>query len=440
MGKLLARHIPVAVIGHSRGSEFAICALMTPSLTSPVKCGVRLCAGPLSPHIALYRAKLEGLGYVPAQVLYLLRFFAKLDLWLLRRKQRLWQLNEKKVDEFLNRLRAKHPAICHGTRSASRLLLTVLRDIGVVAPKREPVATSPAERLANQYRVFLKEERGLVCATIDNYSRHVDAFLAEQFGSGRINLRALGVSDIGAFVRRHAPRHGRGWAAQMVTALRSFFRFAQLQGIIKLDLAPLVPSVPSWEMSGPPKHLRSEDVQRVLSACDQSTLKGKRDYAILLLLARLGLRAGEIVALQLDDIDWANGELVVRSNKGDGWARLPLPMDVGRALERYLTVRPPSPYRNVLVRGYAPYTPFVASGPVSVLVRKAIERAGVKSARTGAHIFRHSLATEMLRRGASLTEIGSVLRHRDPDSTAIYAKVDLEALRELAVPWPGGAR
>ena len=377
---------------------------------------------------------------MPAQVLYYLRFFAKLDLWLLRRKQRLWHLNEKKVDKFLNRLRAKHPTVCHGAPSASRLLLTVLRDMGVVTPKREPVATSPAERLANQYRVFLKQERGLVCATIFNYSRHVDGFLAEQFGSGRINLRALGVSDIGAFVRRHAPRHGRGWAAQMVTALRSFFRFAQLQGVIKLDLAPLVPSVPSWEMSGPPKHLRSEAVQRVLSACDQSTVKGKRDYAILLLLARLGLRAGEIVALQLDDIDWANGELVVRSNKGDGWARLPLPMDVGRALEQYLMVRPPSPYRNVFVRGYAPYTPFVASGPVSVLVRKAIESAGVKSARTGAHIFRHSLATEMLRRGASLAEIGSVLRHRDPDSTGIYAKVDLEALRELALPWPGGAR
>ena len=345
---------------------------MTPSLTSPVKCGVRICAGPLSPHIASYRAKLEGLGYRPAQVLYHLRFFAKLDLWLLTRKQRLWQLNEKKVDKFLKRLRAKHPTVCHGAPSASRLLLTVLRDIGVVAPKREPVATSPAERLANQYRVFLKQKRGLVCATVYNYSRHVDRFLAEQFGSGRINLRAVGVSDIGAFVRRHAPRHGRGWAAQMVTALRSFFRFAQLQGVIELDLTALVPSVPSWEMSGPPKHLRSEAVQRVLSACDRSTVKGKRDYAILLLLARLGLRAGEIVALQLDDIDWANGELVVRSKKGDGWARLPLPMDVGRALERYLMVRPPSPYRNVFVRGYAPYTPFVASGPVSVLVRKAI--------------------------------------------------------------------
>jgi integrase len=160
----------------------------------------------------------------------------------------------------------------------------------------------------------------------------------------------------------------------------------------------------------------------------------------LLLLARLGLRAGEIVALQLDDIDWANAELTIRSKKGDGWARLPLMVDVGQALARYLAVRPPSAYRNVFVRDYAPYTPFAFSGAVSDLVRKAIERAGVKSARNGAHVFRHTLATEMLRRGASLTEIGRVLRHRDPDSTMIYAKVDLGALRELALSWPGGAR
>lgn len=401
---------------------------------------MRICGGPLSPHIALYRAKLEGLGYTPALVLYHLRLFAKLDLWLLRRKQRLWQLNEKKVDKFLKRLRAKHPNVCRGASSASRVLLTVLRDIGVVAPKRDPLASSSAERLANQYRVYLGEKRALDRATIYNYSRHIDRFLAEQFGSRPVNLRALGVSDIGQFVRRHAPQHGRGWAAQMVTGLRSFFRFAQLRGVIKSDLAAWVPSVPSWEKSGPPKHLPFEAVQRVLRACKRSTVKGKRDYAILLLLARLGLRAGEVVALELDDIDWADGELVVRSKKGDGWARLPLPVDVGRALERYLMVRPPSSYRNVFVRGYAPYTPFVASGPISVLVRKAIERAGVESAKTGAHIFRHSLATEMLRRGASLAEIGRVLRHRDPDSTAIYAKVDLKALRELALPWPGGAR
>ena len=413
---------------------------MTPSLTSPVKSGVRVSDGPLTMHIASYRAKLESLGYVPAQVVYHLRFFAKLDLWLLRRKQRLWWLDEEKVRRFLTQLRNQHPAGYRGARSGLRLLLSFLRDVGVVAPKSKPTVSSPSQRLADRYRAFLKEERGLDRATIYNYSRHIDRFLTEHFGSRPVELHALGTSQIAAFIRRHAPRGGRGLAAQMLTGLRSFFRFAKLRGLTASDLAAAVPAVPSWEMSGPPKHLPAEAVQRVLAACERSTVRGKRDYAILLLLAGLGLRAGEIVALQLDDIDWGNGQLAVRSKKGDGWARLPLPIDVGRALVRYLKVRPPSPYRNVFVRGYAPHTPFVASGPISVLARKAIEKADVKSARTGAHVFRHSLATEMLRRGASLDEIGRVLRHRDPNSTAIYAKVDLGALRKLALPWPGGAR
>ena len=411
---------------------------MTPSLTSPVKSGVRICGGPLTAHIALYRAKLELSGYTPDTVLYHLRLFAKFDLWLLRRKRRLWRLHENDADRFLERLQ-RHPSVCHGGRSALRLLFKVLREVGAVAPKRE-IPGSPAQRLANEYRVFLKEKRGLDRATIYHYSRHADRFLAEQFGTGLVNLRALGTAEVTAFIRRQAPRFGRGQAAQIVTGLRSFLRFARYRGAIATDLAAAVPPVANWAMSGLPKYLPAEAVQRVLGACERSTVRGKRDYAILLLLARLGLRGGEIVALQLDDIDWPSGELTVRSKKGSGWARLPLPNDVGRALARYLAVRPLSAYRNVFVRGYAPYTPFVATGPVSVLVRKAIERAGVKSARTGAHVFRHSLATEMLRRGASFDEIGRVLRHQDPDSTAIYAKVDLGALRELALPWPGGAR
>lgn len=413
---------------------------MTPSINSPVKSGVRVSNGPLAAYIAPYRAELESLGYVPAQVVYHLRLFAKLDLWLLRRKRRLRWLNEEKVEQFLAQLRRKLPAGYRGARSGLRLLLGFLRDVGVVVPKGKPTANSPSLRLADRYRAFLKEDRGLDCATIYNYSRHIDQFLVERFGTGPVELRALDTAQIASFIRRHAPRGGRGLAAQMVTGLRSFFRFARLRGLTAADLAAVVPSVPSWEMSGPPKHLPTKAVQHVLAACERSTVRGKRDYAILLLLARLGLRAGEIVALQLDDIDWGNGQLAVRSKKGDGWARLPLPIDAGRALAQYLKVRPSSSYRNVFVRGYAPHTPFAASGPVSVLARKAIEKAQVKSARTGAHVFRHSLATEMLRRGASLDEIGRVLRHRDPNSTAIYARVDLGALRKLALPWPGGAQ
>lgn len=413
---------------------------MTPSLTSSVICGVRVAGGPLRGFIAPYRAKLEALGYVRGMVLYHLRNVAKFDLWLLRRKLRLAGIDEQIVDRFLDQLRAKHPKVSRGAPSALRQFLTLLRDAHVVAPKREVVACHPAQRLSGRYRDFLRGERGLDRATIGNYSRHVDRFLVEHYGTGRVNLRALRTSDITTFVRRHAPRFGRGWAAQMVTGLRSFFRFARYKGLIATDLAAVVPPVANWALAGLPKYLPPGAVPRVLGACDQSIVKGKRDYAILLLLSRLGLRAGEIVALRLEDIDWANAELSVRSKKGDGWARMPLPADVGQAVARYLEVRPRSPYRNVFVRDYAPYTPFAASGPVSVLVKKAILRASVKSARTGAHVFRHTLATEMLRRGASLDEIGRVLRHKDPDTTAIYAKVDVEALRELALPWPGGAR
>ena len=220
---------------------------MTLSLTSPLKSGVRVSDGPLTAHIAVFRAKLEALGYAPTMVLYHLRLFAKLDLWLLRSKLRLWRLDEEDTHRFLVRLRAKHPYACRGGRSALRLLLKVLRDAGVVAPKRDLIPDNPARRLAREYRVFLEEERGLDRATIYNYSRHIDRFLAEHFGSGRVNLRALGVSDIAAFVRRHAPQHGRGWAAQMVTGLRSFFRFAQFRGVIGSDLGALVPAVPNWK-------------------------------------------------------------------------------------------------------------------------------------------------------------------------------------------------
>ena len=413
---------------------------MSISITSPVRSGVRVCGGPLTAHIKSYRVRLEGLGYSTDMVLFHLRLFAKLDLWLLRRKRRLWLLNENDADRFLEQCRAKHPRACHGARSTLPLILQVLRDAGAVAPRRKPKTSRPTERLANEYRLFLREERGLDDATIGSYSRHADRFLAEHFGAGRVNLRTLDARKITAFVRRHAPRYGRGWAAQMVTGLRSFFRFARYRGLITSDLATTVPPVANWAMSSLPKHLPIGAVQRVLSACERSTVRGKRDYAILLLLTRLGLRAGEVVALQIEDIDWVAAEITVRSKKGDGWAKLPLPAEIGRSLARYFSVRPPSAYRNIFVRDYAPYTPFSASGPGSVLVRKAIERAGVKSARTGAHVFRHSLATEMLRRGASLDQIGRVLRHRDPESTAIYAKVDIGALRQLALPWPGGAR
>jgi integrase len=189
-----------------------------------------------------------------------------------------------------------------------------------------------------------------------------------------------------------------------------------------------------------PKFLPAGAVQQVLDRCERETPNGRRNYAILLLLARLGLRACEIVALSLNDIDWDNSRLTIRC-KGGRWAQMPLPADVGEAIANYLRFgRPRCVCRNVFLRHRAPLRGFTDSTTVSSIVRRALIRSGIDSVRKGSHLFRHTLATELLRNGASLDEIAELLRHRSPNTTAVYAKVDVTALRTLALPWPGGVR
>jgi site-specific recombinase XerD len=217
-------------------------------------------------------------------------------------------------------------------------------------------------------------------------------------------------------------------AQMMVTAFRSFFRFLFQNGELQSDLAASVPAVADWRLSIVPKYLLPAEVHRVLGSCDRRTSTGRRDYAVLLLLARLGLRAGEVVSLQLDDIAWRTGEILVRG-KGLLHDWMPLPVDVGEALTAYLRKdRPPCK---------TPRSGFAGPSTVSTIVRRALERAQLHPALKGAHVMRHSLATSMLRSGASMGEIGEILRHRIPSTTEIYAKLDFEGLRSLAHPWPG---
>ena len=231
-----------------------------------------------------------------------------------------------------------------------------------------------------------------------------------------------------------------GRAKLLVTALRYFLRYLRYQGEISVELARCVPPVAVWSLSTVPKFLPAGTVQRVLDQCERATPDGKRNYAVLLLLARLGLRASEIVALQLDDVDWDNGRITVRC-KGGRWAQLPLSADVGEAIAIYLrSGRPHCVCRHVFLRHRAPIRGFAHSITVSTIVRRALIHAGIDSVRKGAHLFRHTLATDLLRKGASLDEIGELLRHRSPNTTALYAKVDLTALRTLALAWPGGVQ
>ena len=360
-------------------------------------------------------------------------FGRRLERWALRVED----LDEDVVDRFVRKTyperRPPRPV-----RPTLRRLLAMLRDMGIARPGSETQPLSPAEQLLSEYKHFLVKERAISTSTVDRWSRVALRFLIERFGSGPVDTGTFTASDITGFVQRQSHLHGHSMARSLVVGMRSFLRYLEYKGLTALSLDKAVPAVATWTMSTLPKYLSFEQVQTVLDHCDRSTKAGRRNHAILLLLARLGLRAGEVVKLELEDIDWDNA-LITISGKGGQRAQLPLLPDVGRAIAEYLHGdRPPSSCRRVFIRDYAPRTGFGRPGAIANLVKRALQRAGIESAHKGAHLLRHSLATHMLAKGASLGEIGEILRHKSTDTTAIYAKVELEALRPLAMLWPGG--
>jgi integrase/recombinase XerD len=265
-------------------------------------------------------------------------------------------------------------------------------------------------------------------------------FLEERFGDGAVTLSQLCAHDVVSFVQRQAPRLHPKRAKLLTCALRSFLQYARYRGKAKLDLAAAVPVVANWSRASLPRAIGADQVRQLLASIDRRTATGCRDYAIVLLLARLGLRSGEVVCLELDDLDGQAGTLSVRGKSGPR-GELPLPADVCQAIAAYRQRgRPQSPSRRVFLRAKAPRRGFRGASGVGSVVRHCLRRAGLKAPTYGAHQFRHGLATELLRQGASLGEIGEVLGHRCPETTKVYTKVDLEALRTLAMPWPGGRR
>jgi integrase/recombinase XerD len=396
------------------------------------------CVGPLTPHIDGFARFLAGEGYASSTVHEKYGFFADLSAWLEASLIGLDTLNEGQINQFHAIRRSRGRARRVDAPTALQLL-RYLRNLGCIPTVPQEIDRTPLGDLTADYERFLSSERGLAPATLINYLPFVRRFLIEQFGSNALRLGELRPIDIHRFIHRRARTMGRRRAQLMVTALRSFLRFLQQRGAIATDLAGAVPGVANWRLSHLPKSLPPDQVEQMLASCDRRTPAGQRDYAILLLLARLGLRAGEAVAMTLDDLDWERGEIVVRG-KGQRLTRLPLPDDVGAALVDYLRyVRPSCSTRRVFVRLSAPLRGFVDSTAICDIVRRALKRAGLDPEFKGAHLLRHSLATNLLRQGASLVEIGQLLRHSQPNTTQIYAKVDIAALRSIALPWPGAA-
>jgi len=344
-------------------------------------------------------------------------------------------LSTELVTHFLRR--SGSGGIRDHERAALNRILGHLRRTGV-APGEDTVSEpTSAECMVEEFGRYLRNDRALAEATLQGYCARVRLFLSACFRTGSVELARLSVKDVEGFALHYA--HGRTPKSiqTMLTALRSWLRFLYLRELISEELADRAPRVAFWRQTSPPKWLADKDVERVLNCCDRHSAMGQRDYAVLLLLARLGLRAGEVLLLELDDIRWEAAEITVHG-KGPHRKRFPLPDDIGAAIAAYLkTARPRCDSRRVFLRVRAPYRGLGHASTVDTIVSDALKRAGLNPPMKGAHLFRHSLATRMLRNGATLTEIGQILHHANPDTTSIYAKVDIDGLRGLAMPWPG---
>jgi len=383
-----------------------------------------------------FRDELERLGYTPLTAAGHLRLVAHLSCWMLERHLEPSALTQTAVDAYFAERRALG-YVNSVTGRSLRPLLDYLRCLGVAPPVAPAVPTTPVEVLLARYRDYLGVERGLATTTVELNVRLVRPFLLGLTGTGGgLDLGGLDAGEVTAFVLEQSRRRP-GSVGRMVTALRSLLGFLHIGGVIDKPLSTAMLAVPGWTQTGLPKGLPDEQVTALLASCDRGSATGCRDFAILTLFVRLGLRAGEVAALALSDIHWRQGEITVRG-KGNRCDRLPLPADVGEAVVDYLRDGRPERAQEgtAFVRAQAPYRG-LTSNAVTTVVVVAGRRAG--RGLIGAHRLRHSAATSMLSAGGSLTEIGQVLRHQRLLTTAIYAKVDQPALRQLVRPWPGDA-
>lgn len=389
-------------------------------------------SGPLAEHEAGYRAELVELGYKPRTVEMLTGLLRRLSTWMDVRGLRSEDVCSAVAEEFMADVRADGGTF-QPTVATLGSLLGYLRRIDAVPLELPAVPATAVEVTIDAFRRYLEVERGLVPETVDAYERVAATFLSWHDNRETAELAGLTAADVIAFATEVCPTYSTGWAKMTMTGLRSFLSYAHVEGLVPRALAGAVPSAAGWTGTALPKGVAPGEVQRLLGSCDRRRTKGRRDYAILVLLVRLGLRAAEVAALSIDDFDWRAGEIIVRG-KGDHVERLPLPADVGDAVTGYLRRgRPVSSHRTVFLRVHAPIRGLQASG-VGQVVRDACTRCGLEP--VGPHRLRHTAATEMLRAGASLPEVAQVLRHHSTSTTAIYAKVDHVALRELALPWP----
>jgi integrase/recombinase XerD len=388
-----------------------------------------LVPGPLAEYADGFCRELAEDGYALTSATRQLELMANMSWWMAGEGLAVGGLTPARVELFvITRRKAGFRSNVWPDR-----LVRYLRSVGA-APAPPLSEVSGIDQLVERYRGYLVGERNMAALTVRNYVRVARSFVSSVSRAGELDVQRLTAAEINRFVLAQSRSRSAGTMHNVTVMLRSLLRFLHVDGVLAHDLTGAVPAV-APQARPLPRSLEAGAVERLFASCDHSTVTGRRDYAILLLLARLGLRAGEVAAIELADVDWRAGELVVRG-KGDRWERVPVPVDVGEALAEYVQAgRPRARDRRLFIRVLAPIRG-MGRDAVSGVVEAACRRCGLPV--IGPHALRHTVAVEVLRRGGSLAEIGELLRQRSEFTTAIYAKVDRAALRELARVWPGG--
>jgi len=396
-------------------------------------------SGPLCPYIDHYAEQLVADGYTKRSADRMLRLIVLFSRWMEGKRILASKLAPKHITDYLRYREGIEYRPYLGDAPALTRMLKLLKKHDVIAEGVSQRTLTPSEMLLKEYDTHLEKDRCLALATRISYLSFSRKFVTKALGKHLAKLSKLHAADVIKFVQRRAANMKPRCAQLMTTALRSFLHFVYYRGNLARDLTACVPSVASWSLSTVPRSIPAAHVKQVLFACNRKNAVGRRDYAILLLLARLGLRSGEVARLKLEDIEWKSGCITIHGKAGRT-DQLPVPPDVGKAIAAYLRDGRPkiSGNRFLFLRTRAPLAGFKDQQSVGAVVKRALLRAGIVSPRNGAHQFRHALASEMLRQGCSLSEIGEILRHERQNTTAIYAKVDLTSLRMLAQPWPGG--
>lgn len=403
----------------------------------------RLHQNPLQPHLEELATTLYEQGYARRSIQDCVLAGDKFGWWLQQQGCVGTEIDETLLERYITGLKRYRSGKRCKAAAGLNHLFRILRQHGVVVERQAATPMAPADHWLARYEQHLEQAMGATVSTRQCYRPIVRQFITKCSISGEINWASLSAETVTEFVCEQAtPRQGHGRKKPSV-AVRSFLRFLVFEGEINTGLEAAAPSPPQWRHAALPVRLTSEQVERVLAVYNEKTASSLRNRAMLLLLARLGVRAGEVLTLGLDDIDWYQGWLTIRPGKTHRARTLPLPQEVGKALVAYLEHGRPkgSTSRQIFLQCLPPFQPLATSNAIVKVVRQALQRAGVaKQPRVVSHIFRHTVASQMLNQGASFKEVADVLGHRSLQTTGIYGKLDLDALVSVAQPWLRGAQ